>query len=126
MEATNQMQTLERRLITWTAEEGIVGFAFNAIRDAVMRGHGNKMFFLDYDEFTQNPIEKLKSLYEFLNKPYYNHDINNVKQYTKENDAEHGFTDLHTIRSEIKPLHDDSQKILGYAWEQFKNFHYNF
>ena len=54
------------------------------------------------------------------------HDFNNVQQYTKENDAEHGFTDLHTIRPKIQPVIDDSKEILGYMHEQFQNFHFNF
>lgn len=126
METGPAMATLEGRINVWTSQEGLVGSTFNSIRDAVMRGHKEKFHFIDFDELTRSPEVIIKSLYRFLEKPYFNHDFNNVKQYTKENDAEHGFTDLHTIRPVIKPTKDDSKEILGHLHEQFTNFHYNF
>lgn len=126
METGLRMGTLEGRVSTWTAEDGLVGSTFNSIRDAVMRGHRNKIGFVDFDTLTANPEVVIKDLYKFIEQPYYNHDFNNIPQYTKENDAEHGFTDLHTIRPSIKPVDDDSKEILAHVWDQFKDFHYNF
>jgi len=126
MEIGPRMGTLEGRILSWTSEEGLVGGTFNSLRDAVMRGHKSKFHFIDYEDLTANPKKTVKGIYEFLEKDYYKHDFNNVKQYTKENDAEHGFTDLHTIRPKIEPNTDDSKAILGHMWEQFSNFHYNF
>ena len=126
MEIGPRMGTLEGRVSTWTAEDGLVGSTFNSIRDAVMRGHRNKIGFVDFDTLTTTPEVVMKDLYKFIEQPYYEHDFNSIPQYTKENDAEHGFTDLHTIRPEIKPVNDDSKEILGHMWDQFKDFHYNF
>lgn len=126
MEIGPRMGTLEGRVSTWTSEDGLVGSTFNSIRDAVMRGHRNKIGFVDFDTLTSNPEVVMRDLYNFIEQPYYNHNFNNIPQYTKENDAEHGFTDLHTIRPEIKPVNDDSKEILGHMWDQFKDFHYNF
>lgn len=126
METGPQIQTLEGRLSMWTSQEGLVGSTFNSIRDAVMRGHRSKFHFIDFDNLTTNPKIIMKDVYEFLGEEYFDHDFDNILQYTKENDAEHGFTDLHTIRPKIAPVKDDSQEILGYMHEQFKNFHFNF
>lgn len=126
METGPRMGTLEGRIATWTAEDGLVGSTFNNIRDAVMRGHREKIKFIDFDDMTSTPKRVIQNVYEFLGEPYYDHNFNSVSQYTKENDAEHGFTDLHTIRPQIKPVKDDSKEILGHMWEQFKDFHYNF
>jgi hypothetical protein len=68
----------------------------------------------------------MKNIYNFLDKPYFSHDFNNVQQYTIEKDVEHGFTDLHTIRSVIEPQLDDSKQVLGSLYDQFSGFHYNF
>lgn len=126
MESGLPMQTLEGRVGVWTSQEGLVGSTFNSIRDAVMRGHRDKFHFIKFEELTTNPKPIMEAIYEFLGEPYYEHDFNNVPQYTKENDAEHGFTDLHTIRPKIAPVKDDSREILGYMHEQFKNFHFDF
>jgi sulfotransferase len=126
MDIVPQMQTLEGRISTWTSQDGLVGSTFNNVRDAVMRGHKNKFHFIDFDKLTSQPKIVIKQVYDFLDEEYYEHNFNNVEQYTKENDAEHGFTDLHTIRPKIEPVKDDSAEILGYMHEQFKNFHFNF
>jgi hypothetical protein len=126
MEIGANMGTLEGRINVWTSQDGLVGSTFNSIRDAVMRGYRDRFHFVDFDELTQTPKRVIQGVYNFLDKSYYEHDFKNISQYTKENDAEHGFTDLHTIRPEIKPLKDDSKEILGHLHEQFKNFHFNF
>jgi sulfotransferase len=126
MELVPQMQTLEGRLTVWTAQEGLVGSTFNNLRDAVTRGHGNKFNFIDFDKMTNQPEMTMRYIYEFLEEDYFSHDFQNIPQYTKENDTEHGFTDLHTIRPIIAPVEDDSKNILGHMHEQFQNFHYNF
>lgn len=126
MENNSQMQTLEGRLSVWTSQDGLVGSSFNSIRDAVMRGHREKFHFIDFEQFTNRPETAIRFVYDFLDEEYFEHDFDNVSQYTKENDAEHGFTDLHTIRKKIEPVKDDSKEILGYTWDQFQNFHFNF
>lgn len=126
MDNNIQMQTLEGRLSMWTSQDGLVGNAFNSIRDAVMRGHRSKIHFVDFEKLTTTPKQVLGYIYDFLDEEPFEHDFNNVPQYTKENDAEHGFTDLHTIRPKLEPVKDDSKEILGYMHEQFANFHYNF
>lgn len=126
MEIGPQMQTLEGRLSMWTAQDGLVGSTFNNLRDAVIRGHREKIHFIDFDRLTTQAEITMRYVYEFLDEDYFNHDFNNIQQYTKENDAEHGFTDLHTIRPSIAPVEDDSRRILGHMHEQFQNFHFNF
>ena len=121
-----EMLTLESRINTWTSPTGFIGGTFNSIQDAFFRGHSKKFHFVEYTKLTSNPKSVIEDVYDFLEKPYFNHDFNNVQQYTIENDAEHGFTDLHTIRPVIVPQKDDSREILGPLYDQFKNFHYNF
>lgn len=118
--------TLESRINSWTASDGLVGGAYNTILDAFFRGHRDKFHLIQYDELTAHPKTIMQGIYKFLNKPYFNHDFNNVSQYTKENDTEHGFTDLHTIRPVIAPQKDDSKQILGPFHEQYNNFNLEF
>jgi len=121
-----EMSTLESRTQNWVSPNGLIGGTFNSIQDAFFRGHGDKFHFVDYTQLTSNPSLVIKNVYNFLGKQYFEHNFNDVQQYTKENDAEHGFTDLHTIRPVIKPQNDDSREVLGPLYNQFKDFHYNF
>ena len=54
----------------------------------------------------------MERVYEYLGLPFYQHDFNNVEQVTFEDDSVHGL-DLHTIRSKVEPVKDDSEEILG-------------
>lgn len=126
MQRTPDMSTLEGRVHNWTSQNGLIGGTFNSIQDAFYRGHGHKFHFIDYDELTNSPNKTMLGVYKFLQKENYKHDFQNVLQYTQENDAEHGFTDLHTIRPVIKPQIDDSRKILGPLFAQYENINYNF
>jgi len=126
MQNDPSMNTIMNRINMWMDGNGLVGGTFNAIQDAFIRGNGSKIHLLDYDTLTSDPKRVMKEVYRFLDKNYYEHDFDNVAQYTVENDSEHGFTDLHTIRPVIKPQVDDSKKILGPLHQQFEGFHYNF
>lgn len=125
-QSSPQMTTLEGRINVWAASDGLVGGTYNAILDAIYRGHRDKFHFVNYENLTKNPQDTMKDVYKFLDKPYYNHNFKNVQQYTKENDAEHGFTDLHTIRPDIQPQINDSKIILGALYNKFGDFSYEF
>lgn len=120
------MNTIEDRVNNWMAANGLIGGTYNNIQDAFFRGHRHKFHFIDYTELTKNPKIVMNQVYRFLEKPIYDHDFDNVSQYTVENDAEHGFTDLHTIRSVVKPQKDDSRDILGSIYNRFAEINYKF
>jgi sulfotransferase len=119
-----EMSVLSSRLNIWA--NTVVGGSFNSIQDAFLRGHRHKFHFIDYELLTSDPGSEIRKVYDFLEKPYFIHDFNNVSQYTHENDTEHGFSDLHTIRPMIAPQMDDSRVILGPFYDQFSGYHYNF
>jgi len=68
------------------------GYAFNP----------EVIHFIEYDELCKNPEKKMREIYEFLEKPYYEHDFNNV-EYTNENfDRSCNLKDLHTVRKKVE------------------------
>ena len=77
-----------------------------------MRGLGDRLHLVEFDDLTHNPAGTLKGIYEFLELPAFDHDFNNVEQYTFEDDSVHGMP-LHTIRKEVKPIKDDAASVLG-------------
>lgn len=61
--------------------------------------------FIEYENLCREPEKIMRGVYEFLEKPYYSHDFENVK-YSNENfDKECNLKDLHTVkrRVEYKP-----------------------
>jgi len=113
--------------MSWSSASGLVGCTYNNLKDACIRGHRDKILFIDFDFLTINPETCLKQLYEFIEEPSFQHDFNNIEQYTIEKDSEHGlFSDMHTIRKKLIPVQDDSMKILGSFYSSFSSFTYDF
>lgn len=45
-----------------------------------MRKYPNNFFLFRFEDFNRNPKNSLKSLYQWLEKDYYEHDLNNIQQ----------------------------------------------
>ena len=118
-EHAEKFQTVEGRCEVWLQTNQPVGKAYNAIKDALARGYRDRMHFIYFNELTENPERTMRDIYKFLGEEYYPHDFNNVEQSTHEDDRIYGFTDLHTIRNEVKPLISDWKKILGEQAEKY-------
>jgi hypothetical protein len=65
----------------------------------------------------------MKLVYDYLELPYFNHNFNNVEQYTKEDDeGVHRIPNLHSIRPIVNPVPHDSEKTLGkFLSDKYKN-----
>jgi hypothetical protein len=56
----------------------------------------------------------MKRIYEYLQIPSFEHNFDDIKQITKEDDAVYGLTpDLHTIRTKLEMNANDYRQILG-------------
>lgn len=116
-------QTIEGRCDIWAGADQPIGLAYNRVKDAISRGYKDKLFFIEFDEFTSNPKKIIEQVYEYLELPSFDHDFINLEQYTKEDDENiHRITNLHKIRKTIKAVEHDSIQILG---EQLVNKYSN-
>lgn len=107
-------QTVEGRCEILATSSQPVGLAYNRVKDAISRGYKNKLFFLEFDELTQQPAQTMQKVYEYLELSNFEHNFNNIEQYTKEDDeGVHRIPDLHKIRPKVLPLNHDSLQILG-------------
>jgi len=114
-----KFQTIEGRCDMWIQGDQLVGMAFNRVRDAIHRGWRDNLHFVEYEKLTLNPRETMIGIYNFLQKPYFNHNFNSVEQYTHEDDTLHRM-DLHTIRPQVKPQIADWNSYLGDVSEKYK------
>jgi len=67
---------------------------------------------VEFDALTSNPKETMASIWQFLGMESPEHDFDNVKQVTTEDDSVLGL-DLHTIRPKVESVADDAETILG-------------
>ncbi len=76
-------------------------------------GINQKMLFVKFEDFTNNPKKEMERIYSYLGLPVYQHDFNNVEQITVEDDTVYGIYGDHKIKSKIEPLRNDYNDILG-------------
>lgn len=107
-------QTVDGRCEIWANQNQPVGMAYNRVRDAISRGYKNSLFFLEFEDLTSRPYQTMRKVYDYLELPYYEHNFNHVEQVTKEDDENvHRIPGLHSIRSVVEPVKNDTLNILG-------------
>jgi sulfotransferase len=114
-----KFQNVEGRIETWLQGDQPVGLAYNRIRDAIARGFGDRLYFVQFERLTREPQKVMDEIYHFLGEEKFKHDFDHVEQVTWEDDSIHGFKNLHAIRSKVEPLEPQWQKVLGPFAEQF-------
>ncbi len=114
-----QFQTVQGRSETWLRNDQPIGSAYNRLKDSLLQGFGDRMYFIEFEKLTSNPKETLKGVYDFLGEKYFEHDFNNVEQKTEENDRVHGFKGLHEIRNKVLPVRSEWREILGDFAEKY-------
>ncbi len=119
-----EMKTITGRAEVMMRSKQPVGDSYNRMKDALQRGHGDSMHFVTFENLTSKPAEVMAEVYRFLGEEPFAHDFENVEQTTQEDDFFHGFTDLHTIRREVKPVPSDWREILGPFAESFGKFNF--
>jgi len=122
--APGAFMTLERRISTYTAPEGLIGSPVELLKDALEMGLGSRILFIKYYDLTSNPKETLQQIHDFIGEEYYDYDFNNVKQSTWEFDGVYNYKFPHTIKEgEIKYKRADIQlepKYVGAINERYQ------
>ncbi len=82
---------------------GMVGYAFNALKQAYFGEHAPKQLLLvQYETLVKDPAYALEQIYAFIGEPVFAHDFNNIKFDVAEFDQRAGTPGLHTIRPKVQ------------------------
>lgn len=81
--------------------DGIVGFPYMGIKQAITGNEKHMLMLVEYDLMCKNPEGMMKSIYNFIKEPYFEHDFNNVEGGWDEYDSEIGVK-LHTVSRKVK------------------------
>jgi sulfotransferase len=103
--------TVYSRVQALTDPRGMVGFAFQAVKDAFYGRHAaGHLMLLTYETLTREPERALHAVYDFLGEPRFRHDFDNLEYNASEFDARVGLDGLHTVRRKLKAV--DREPIL--------------
>ncbi len=89
---------------------GMVGFAWNALREAFYGGQADRLLLVTYETLASDPRRALAAIYDFIGEPAFAHDFENVEFDAVEFDARLGTPGLHQVGRVVRPI--ERQTIL--------------
>lgn len=82
----------------------LVGFAYNALKEAFYGEYSDKLLLVDYDLLTKGPEKTISLIYQFLEEEPFPHDFENLDYQEPEFDQNLNTTGLHTVRKKVEYL----------------------
>ena len=80
---------------------GIIGEPLISLQEGYA-SNPEMIYFVEYENLCINPEETLKNIYNFLGKPYYPHDFENVGYSNELFDRYNNLENLHTVRKKVE------------------------
>jgi sulfotransferase len=99
---------------------GMIGFALNALKQAMHSAESDRLMLVPYDTLVTEPATVMTAIYDFTGLPPFEHDFNAVALDAKEFDARLGTPGLHDVRPKIERI--ERQKILPPdLWQRYES-----
>lgn len=101
MFSPDEARSVYSRVESMMAPTGIIGRAYNGIREAFYGNNSDMLVFIEYDDLCANPQHVMAALYRNLNIPHFSHDFDNVAASHEKYDADVGIPNIHTVRKSV-------------------------
>ena len=95
--------TVYTRLEALAHANRLVGFPYQALREACWGDYADRLVIIDYDIFVQRPDDVIPLLYQFIGEDTFDHDFDNVEYDAPEFDTQLGVNGLHTVHNKVAP-----------------------
>ena len=82
---------------------GMIGFALNALKQAMHSAQSARLLLLPYEVLAREPEHAMRAVYAFAGLPYFQHDFENIRFDASEFDARLGTPGLHVVRAATRP-----------------------
>ena len=95
--------TVYSRIEALTDPRGMVGFAYQATKEAFYGPQAqNHLLMLTYESLESDPAAAMRAVYEFLDEPSFEHDFDHIEYNADEFDARVGMPGLHSVRPKVE------------------------
>ena len=112
LEATGTL--IHKRVDEWMHPKNTIGRAVERILEIIRLGYDDKILFVKSEDLCLRPENEMRRVYEYLELPHFEHNFDNIRQVTKEDDEIYGLgIGLHTIRPKLEMKPSDAKSILG-------------
>lgn len=112
--------TLDRRIGTYTAPEGLLSYPIECLRDAIDMGYRDRILILTYYDITNNTQMVMDTIHDFIGEPRQPYDLSQLKQSTFEFDGFYNYKFPHSI-NEGNVKYKQSSNILPEKYKQAIN-----
>jgi sulfotransferase len=102
--------TVYNRMDVLLGSSGMVGFAYNALKEAYYGEHADRLMLLTYETLTRAPAQAMAAVYDFIGAPPFAHDFDHVDYAEEEYDARIGTPGLHRLAAKVQRV--ERQTIL--------------
>lgn len=104
--------TVYNRVEAMAGGDGIVGYSYNALKEAFYGEHAQHLMLLQYETLVSDPAKAMAAVYDFIGAPPFRHDFDDVHFDASEYDERTGMPGLHAVgrkvaapqRSTVLPL----------------------
>lgn len=83
-------------------QNGVIARAMNSLKEGLYGSHSNKILLVEYENLAKDPQKTLKTIYKFIEEPYFKHNFNDVEISYDEYDNAVQTKGLHTIRKKVE------------------------
>jgi sulfotransferase len=85
----------------------MVGFALNAMKEAIRTDESDRLLLVEYDFLVARPQDTMQLIYDFIDEPWFDHDFENVDYDSETFDMLLGMPGLHRVRRKValQPRH---------------------
>ena len=90
--------------------DGMVGYAYNALKEAFFGAHADKLMLVQYETLVNDPGKALGAIYDFIGEPEFKHDFEYIEFDAEAFDKKAGTPGLHSVRPKVAA--EDRQTVL--------------
>lgn len=100
-------------------KEGLLVKSYYFLEEGLLL-NPDMIMLVEYESLCKNPESVMREIYEFIDKPYFNHDFKNVEYENEMYDKALNMKSLHTVRKEV--TWQERPSILPKSiWEKYGN-----
>jgi len=97
--------TVYSRIEALTDPRGMVGFAYQATKEAFYGQYAqDHLLMLTYENLVRDPATAVRAVYQFLGEPWFEHDFDHIEYQADEFDARVGMPGLHVVRPKVEAV----------------------
>ena len=87
-----------------SSPNGMLGFAFNALKEAVFSPNANKLLLLRYETLVKSPMQSLEAVHQFIDEPMFDYNPNKIDSCheMEEFDRRLGTPGLHYVKNRVE------------------------